>query len=391
MHKVFFLIVFSIFFRGLIQAQESPVEYKTPEEGFKLMQQHAVDLNYAASKQIGYQLLEEHPKYHDVSLYLARIYGWESAYDSAYAILDEVLLADSTLIEARVVRVDLAYWANDWEKLEQYCADALNRDSTLTDVKEKCLLAKQQGVNAQEDVELLVAYSFDHFSKPYVRNWHMLTVGALIPTNWATLMPYVNAGFHPGIEGASTDIQFNLDAYFNLGSKTYAMAGYGFSPPGAINFLPTHRAALEVWQVLPAGFGVSGGLRYFYWTEHFTFFTLSGEKYMGDYWISLRTYLFFKEYGMSSSWYLSGRKYLAGKKDYLSATIGFGAAPDEPLVVVSDLDRLNALSFRVGLSKQLNDRLRLGSSLGYSYEEYEDQAYRNRYYFRTGLYIRLQK
>jgi len=389
MDKQFVIIICALLLHGPLWAQESKTSYSTPDEGFALMRQLAADQQYDSAKHIGYSLLEENPDYHDVSLYLARLYGWESDYDSAYAILDEVLLEDSTLIEAYVLRVDLAYWENDWEKLENYANEALEKDPGLTAVEEKLLLAKQQGLRSREKPEIMVGYSYDHFSVPYVRNWHMATVGGVIPTDKAILTPYVNAGYHTGLEGQSTDIQFNLDAYFNLGTKNSILAGYGFSPSGDRNFLPGHRAALEYWRALPKGFGVSAGLRYFYWDDHFTFLTFSGEYYTGNYWISLRNYLFSKDYGLSTSWYLSGRRYFASKYDYILATVGYGTAPDEPMLVVSDLDRLNALSFKLGFSKQINSGLRLQVTGGYAYEEYADQEYRNRFDFTTGLYIKL--
>ena len=391
MQKVLVIVICAWMLHVPVWSQESDPTYKTPEEGFALMRQQAADQEYALAKQTGYQLLEENPGYHDVTLYLARLYGWESSYDSAYAILDKVLAEDSTLLEAYLLGVDLAYWENDWDKLEGYGNQALEIDPDLTEVQEKLLLARQQDVRTIEKPEIIAAYSYDHFSVPYVRNWHMLTAGAILPTEIVTYMPYVNAGYHPGLEGLSSDIQFNLDAYFNLGEKNSALAGYGFSPSGSVDFLPNHRAALEYWRVLPKGFGVSAGLRYFYWNEHFTFFTFSGEKYFGNYYISLRSYLFSKDYGISSSWYLHARRYFASKYDYLSGTIGYGTSPDEPLLVVSDLDRLNALSFKLGYSRQLNPGLRFEVTLGYSYEEYAYEQYRNRYDFRTGFYIKIKK
>ena len=385
------ILLLAILLHNSLWSQESDSAYLSPEEGFALMRQQAAEQNYVLAKSIGYDLLQENPDYHDVSLYLARIYGWEAAYDSAYVIVERVLESDTSLLEAYVIRVDLAYWENDWDQLELFALEALEKDPGLSEVEEKLLLARQQGQRNPEEPEIFVGYYYDHFSVPYVRNWHMATLGGLIPTKTATLSPYVNAGYHPGLDGPSTDIQFNLDAYFKLGTKNSILAGYGISPSGSRDFLPNHRAALEYWRVLPKGFGVSAGLRYFYWDDHFTFLTLSGEKYAGNFWISLRTYLFSKDYGMSSSWYLNARRYLDSKYNYLLAAVGYGTAPDEPLLVVSDLDRLNALSIKLGLSRQLNTRFRLQAVAGYSYEEYENQAYRNRFDFRTTLFFTLRK
>lgn len=374
-----------------LSAQEVVKEFTSPDDGFKLMRGYAEEQQYAKAISIAQMILTEDPDNFDVALYMARIYGWEAKYDTAYSIIENILSKDPDLFEAHEVLVDLAYWENDWVKLEQYSKQALELQPDAPKILERYLLARNMQRSRQDAPELFLHYYYDHFSLPYVRNWHMLTAGVNLPVKTGVLSPYVNAGYHAGMEDHSTDLQLNLDAYLNLGRKNYAMAGYGFSPNGVVNYLPRHRAAAEIWQVLPKGFALSAGLRYFYWEQHFTFLTISGEKYAGNYWFSLRNYIFFKEYGVSGSYYLSVRRYFRDKYNYLTCIVGYGTAPDEPLLVVSDLDRLNAISGRVEYSKQLKPRLRLNVMAGYAYEEYDRAAYRHRIDLRAGIYIRLTK
>ena len=372
-----------------LRAQDS-ILYSYPEERFALMRQYASEREYGTAKQIGYSLLEENEAYHDVALYLARIHGWEASYDSAYRVLDRVIAQAPELFEAYQTCVDLAYWENNWERMEE-CADrAVEIEPDSAEIFDRYRQA-QYGGSQQVWPELFMHYSYDHFSQPYVRNWHMLTAGGKIPVKPGTLVPYLNAGYHAGGYKPATDIQLNLDAYLTLGKKNYAMVGYGFSPNGAINYLPMHRAAAEIWQVLPKGFGLSAGLRYFYWEQHFTFLTFSAEKYAGNYWFSLRNYLFFKDFGTSTSWYLSARRYFDSRFNYINLTLGYGAAPDEPVLVLTDLERLNAISGRIELSKQVSPLLRMVGMVGYAYEEYFDQEYRHRIALRIGCYFRIKK
>lgn len=389
MPKFSLIIILNTFFCFALQAQEVPA-YDNPEQGFELLRQLATDGNYSRAKEIGYKILEEKEDYYDVALYLARIHGWESSYDSAYLVLDKVILNAPELFEAYQTCVDLAYWENNQSRLEECAAKALELEPGSEDILAKLNMANQSSLSQVEQPELFLQYSYDHFSVPYVRNWHMLTAGGQIPFKHGTLIPYINGGYHAGSSSA-TDVQLNLDAYLTLGKKNYALLGYGFSPNGRVNYLPVHRAAAEIWQVLPKGFGVSAGLRYFYWDQHFTFLTFSAEKYAGNYWFSFRNYLFFKELGVSGSYYLAGRRYFASKFDHLTLTLGYGAAPDEPLVVVSDLDRLNAVSCRIEYSKQINPVVRMVAGFGYGYEEYVDQNYRNRIDMKLACYFRIKK
>ena len=390
MYRIAILIIVLCFSQAKLAAQETGRD-SIPPEGLGLMQYYASKKQYEEARELGYRMLLENPFNHDVSLFLARMYGWESKYDSGYAIVERIIKAAPELVEPYLVRVDLAYWENDWTKLEAYAETALQLNPESRELREKYLLAKYQLGLTRDVLEMHVAYFYDHFGEPYTRNWHMHTLGGSFPVGRSHLLPYINGGYHPGVEGVSTDIQFNLDAYLHLGSKNYILVGGGLSPRRTKDYMPSRRAALELWQVLPAGFALSAGARYFYWDEPFTFFTFSGEKYAGDYWLALRSYLFSKEHGISTSWYLSARRYLANRFNYLTVTIGYGTAPDEPLLVVSDLDRLSAISFRAGFSWKVRHNLRWYSLMGYAYEEFSDREYRHRIDFRAGMYIGLKR
>ncbi len=391
MHRVSSLIFLFVLITLSIDAQETP-GYSNLEQGFELMRQLATDGDYSSAKQIGYKLLDEKEDYYDAALYLARIHGWEASYDSAYVLIDEVIESEPELFEAYQTCVDLAYWDNDIARLDSCAEKALELNPDSEEIIAKYNQAHQPGDLQTIYPEVFASYTFDHFSDPYVRNWHLLSVGGQIPFKHGTLIPSINGGYESaGGYTPSTDIQFNLDAYITIGKKNYALLGYGFSPNGVINYLPGHRAAAEIWQTLPKGFGISAGMRYFYWDEHFTFLTFSAEKYAGNWWFSFRNYLFFKDLGLRGSYYLSGRRYFASKYDHLTLTLGYGAAPDEPVLVVTDLDRLNALSCRLEYSRQVTPLVRMFAMAGYSYEEYEDQAYRNRIAMKLACYILIKK
>jgi len=367
------------------------VEESNPEQEFARMRELAGEGDYNAAKKIGYALLDENAEYFDAALYLARIHGWEQNFDSAYMVLDEVIAKSPELYEAYETCADLAYWENNMERLDSCASRAAAIEPDTAGVFERYKMALRQARPQSKKTELFGFYSYDHFSLPYVRNWHMLTAGAEVPFKYGTLVPSLNGGYQATAEAPATDLQINLDAYLILGKSTYSLLGYGFSPNGEVDYFPGHRAAAEVWQSLPLGFALSAGLRYFYWDQNFTFLTFSAEKYAGNYWFSFRNYLFFKDYGVSGSYYLSARRYFDTKYNYLTLTLGYGTAPDEPIDVVSDLERLNALSARIEFSKKITPAIRLLTMVGYAWEEYADQEYRNRIDFRVGAYFAIIK
>ena len=135
---------------------------------------------------------------------------------------------------------------------------------------------------------------------------------------------------------------------------------------------------MEVWQVLPAGWAVSAGLNYYYFDRNYFIALASVEKYLGRYWLSLRGYFYFKDNGLTTSEYFNVRRYF-NDVNYLQLTLGAGTAPDEPFDIQTDLMRLSAYSIRVAYNVSLTRKLMMRVGTGYSYEEYEENGWRNRF------------
>ncbi|MEZ5072136.1 MAG: hypothetical protein R2751_14555 [Bacteroidales bacterium] len=187
-----------------VSGQEAVLGGGDPDERFRMVRDQARDGNREQALDEGKALLAEYPDYHDVALYLGRIHGWESQFDSAWSYVDRVMARDSALLDAWLLGVDLAYWQGDARLLERYAQGALALDSTRTDVQEKLDLFRR--LPGEEDaVELMVTYGYDHFEQPYLRNWHMVSAGILIPAGRAVLIPYASYGMLPGASGTDTD------------------------------------------------------------------------------------------------------------------------------------------------------------------------------------------
>ena len=163
-----------------LQAQDE-LKYTDPEAGFSLMRSLATGGDYKNAKFVGYQLIEENPDYYDAALYLARIHGWESGFDSAYMVLDEVISRAPELYEAYETCAQLAYWENNPGRLETCSERAVALEPDSAAQFERYAMALRQGRSDQKLPQVFAHYSFDHFSLPYVRNWHMLTVGGSSP------------------------------------------------------------------------------------------------------------------------------------------------------------------------------------------------------------------
>jgi YaiO family outer membrane protein len=276
---------------------------------------------------------------------LGRILAWQKNYKEAAAVIDTLLLTEPDNKDALSARRDITLWSKE---------------------------------NSPVATDLRAGYFFDTFSEPYSRFWQVFKAGAGHRFNWGPASAGINVGNitigDPSTLHA-TELQFEIEAYPRLTNKNYAYVSYAYSPG---SYFPKHRAAIELWQVLPAGWAISAGLNYYYFDRNIYIATASVEKYLGKYWFSVRGFVYFKDEGPTTSIYLNARRYF-NDKDYLQITLGTGTAPDEPFDIKSSLMRLKANSIRLAYNVSISSRLVMRLNAGYSREEYAMAAWRNRF------------
>jgi len=316
-----------------------------PESEFLRIQTIAFEGDYVTAADAARKLVNAFPSYGDARILLSRILAWQRDYINAAAAIDTLLLNDPDNIDALSARRDILLWSK---------------------------------VNTPVSTDLRAGYSFDSFREPYTLLSQLFKVGAGHRFNWGQAFAGLNVGnFKIGGSSTSdaTELQIEAEAWPNITDKNYAYLAYAYSPG---SYFPRHRAAIEVWQVLPAGWAVSSGLNYYYFDRSALIAALSVEKYHGKFWLSLKGYVYFKDIGPRASILLNARRYFYDK-DYLQITLGTGAAPDEPFDIQTNLMRLYANIVRVAYNMSVTHKLMMRIGAGYSREEYIETVWRNRF------------
>ncbi|MBP7038435.1 MAG: YaiO family outer membrane beta-barrel protein [Bacteroidales bacterium] len=294
------------------------------------------------------KLLKAYPEYGDVRILLGRILAWQKNYDEAAAVIDTLLLTEPDNADALSARRDISLWSKD---------------------------------NTAVETDFRTGYSFDYFEEPYTRFWQVFNVGAGHRFGWGPAAAGVNIGnliTDPETNIYATEFQVEAEAYPRISDKNYAYVAYAYSPG---NYFPTHRGAFEFWEILPKGWGISAGLNYYYFDRNIFIGLASVEKYIGKYWLSGKCYVYFKDDGPRTSFYLNARRYFTDF-NYLQLTLGTGTAPDEPYNIREDINRLNAHSVRLAYNFAVNGRFTIRLGAGYSREQYDGEAgptWRNRF------------
>jgi YaiO family outer membrane protein len=316
-----------------------------PESEYLRIKAIAFEGDYITAAAAAHKLVNAFPSYGDARILLGRILAWQRDYINAAAAIDTLLLNDPDNIDALSARRDILLWSK---------------------------------VNTPVSTDIRAGYSFDSFREPYTLLSQLFKAGAGHRFNWGQAFAGLNVGnFKIGGPSNSdaTELQIEAEAWPNITDKNYAYLAYAYSPG---SYFPRHRAAIEVWHVLPAGWAVSSGLNYYYFDRSALIAALSVEKYLGKFWLSLKGYVYFKEIGPRTSILLNARRYFYDK-DYVQITLGTGAAPDEPFDIQTNLMRLYANTVRVAYNMSVTHKLMMRIGAGYSREEYIETVWRNRF------------
>lgn len=316
-----------------------------PEADYQRIREIAFSGDYATAAKEARKLVNSNPSYGDARILLGRILAWQKDYKNAAAVIDTLLMTEPGNEDALSARRDITLWSKD-------------ASPVATDLR--------------------AGYFFDTFSDPYSRYWQVFKAGMGHKFKWGPASAGVNVGnviIGEPSPRTATELQFEVDAYPRLSNKNYAYLDYAFSPG---IYFPKHRATVELWQILPKGFAVSAGMNYYYFDRNIFIGMLSVEEYLGKYWFSFKSFIYFKDNGPTTSFYLNARRYF-NDKNYLQLTIGTGTAPDEPFDLQTSIMRLHAHSVRLAYNFSVSPKLMVRVNAGYSREEYQDALWRNRF------------
>lgn len=244
-------------------------------------------------------------------------------------------------------------------------------------------------------LQVLTGAEVDIYSEPYYRDFNIIHAGFGYKGNLTAIYGKINLGsVYKKVDGVLTDKiqyqkQFEIDYYQSLSKSksTTFWINYAYSQD---MLFPKHRVIYEVWQKLPANFLVSGGGRHYIFTEdNATIFDAGLENYFSRYWLGFKTYFFLKEPNITYSYSLTGRVFFKDV-NYLELGVGIGSAQDEPFMLPADLTRLDARTAKIRyVTNIFNQRMKIAAGFTYSYEEYKEDMWRNRYSFGVGLIINI--
>lgn len=401
---------FFLLFAGAVQAQVSDTTIATsvgdtlvvsglPDSAFAQARQLAFDEEYAKAEKILQVNLIRFPENNDYRLFLARVMTWQKKYDTASSLLQEVLRRDSASVPAFDLLATVERYAGNYQKAitlsdsglkERPQSEALLINKAQSQVG---LLAYPEALNTVDTALQM------HPNNTELQQLQLFLLNQLIAEGIAAgigidYFTRVNDPWLTGLlqYGKFTDLgmligrvkyarrfedqglQFEIDAYPQLGKGRYLYLNVGYSP--SVLF-PTWRFGGEFFSMLgDTRLEGSLGLRHLIFsdTNQVTMYTGSLGYYFGNNFIQFRPFVIDQPRGWGSSYNFLYRHFMSGMGDYWQARAGFGYVPDQRIINVGgvvgpDLYTLRSQYLGFTYQKLLNEKAYARADLTFTNQE----------------------
>ena len=349
----------------------------------------------------------------DVALLMGRTYAWDGMYDSARVVLQNVLVQKPGNMEAYDALSDVEFWADNNKMAIEYCDEALKiepQSQSFTLKKARILYSEENyddAVAVLEDFlqkkyagngeiikkleeyrlesvknKIRLVYTFDYFDNEFNRDpWHLMALSYGRKTKLGTVIARVNYARRFGKQG----FQYEFDAYPKISENNYGYLNYGFSCDG---LFPSNRYGAEWYHNFPHAFEGSVGFRLLdFGSSGVDIYTATLGKYVGNYWISLRSYVTPDNDGTSVSGALSARRYFSDSENYIGLKLSYGVSPDDnrkPIDSEKNLT-LKTRSVKVEYNHIFNKRWIVSAGFNVGNEQLQPGDYSGYYTFDIGF------
>jgi YaiO family outer membrane protein len=342
--------------------------------------------------------LQESPTDTDARTLYGIVLSWEGRYDQARKELETVLERYPDHNDALPALINVELWSHHFGRAEELARRALakrpndtglvmsqaralenlQRPNDALDVLGKLLdldpnQPQARGLrdelrDGQRRWEGSLAQSYDWFNDGRSR-WLESQVGLkyLMPSFGSVIARFSQANRY-GLDSSLVE----LDAYPRIRKGLYGYLNVGWSPDKRL--YPGNRFGAELFQSLPRGIEVSGGLRSLGFSSRVNVYTGSVSKYHGHWLMTARTYLTPDSSGDSYSVQFQARRYFGDDTSYFVARYGIGGAP----IISGSVNEIEVLRSH-SMGGEMNWRLARRWTLNFmGSHSLEDRVYQSR-------------
>lgn len=288
-------------------------------------------------------VIDKNPVYTDAFTYLFNLDMEEKKYTDAEKTITKAIENHPGNKDFRYKKLSIYELQGDKEKKDAYLIelqtlypndDALKLHSFIADSR---LKADRIGAN----------YNYTFFDRSGYGPWHFGSLQYSMQRNWGTAIARANYSnrFANG-QSVINGMQYEIESYIFTSPNSYSYLGASYSNDPVF---PKLRLGYSFFHNFEKGWEADLGVRYIDSEDtNFATAVLGIGKYLGSYWINLRSYLQMDNSTVYPAFTLTTRYYLDTRFDYITLIAGYGTSPDERTTLGQIDQRLSLDSFRIG-------------------------------------------
>lgn len=371
MLKHSFIVLISLLAVFFACAQEN--ELSSDELFQRARQQAFTNKNYPQAIRLSKLALTKSPDYHDISIFLGRLYTWNDKIDSARMIFNDLDQKNIPDEDFYLAYASAEYWNENPAKANSILDKGLSLNKNAEDLlllKTKVNYGNDNISLAKESVDKLLqvnpknsearslskkiqdqsaknaiglSYNFVHFDKQFEDNWHIIGLQYKRQTGLGSVIFRTNYAN----KFADNGVQFEVEAYPRISKIFYMYVGAGYSDN--VGIFPKYRTGVSLYANLPKSFEGEIGYRQLYFSDNLFMYTASISKYVQNFWLNFRTFITPSDQNISHSYTATARYYTGGMYDYIGFLAGTGISPDDNRSNLLSNDVYKMKTYKLGL------------------------------------------
>ena len=321
-------------------------------------------------------VINKNPKYQEAFIYLAKLEIEEKNAPNAISTIDKALIYYPEEKNFYLLKLQAINLEKEDENSISFLNSLIKKYPTDTDLQQQLIELKIKSVSARIGIN----YNYTTFSRDGVGPWHLLGLQYIRERKKLTLIGRINYADRRALgKSINSGIQYEFETYFQNYKKSYSYIGAAYSDDLVF---PKIRLSYSYFQNLGNGWEGDIGIRYTKTIDKDLYSGVLGVgKYIGSYWLNLRSYFQQDENKIHPAFTATARYYFDTKYDYATVIAGYGSSPDERFSLGLLQQRVSLNSYRIGAGyyKLFHEHFCTGLQVVINRQEYISNNFQNEF------------
>jgi YaiO family outer membrane protein len=404
MKKIIFIVISTILLNSNIQAQKIDTDSLLVKTYYEL----STTKKYEKAIKLAQLGIKKAPNYLDFYIVLGRSYmltkkidssrvyfnhviNENTKYKEAFSYLTILEIQDKNLVNANscidkalnyypddlnfnMLKLQILERENDDDKTFNYLNYLIAKYPANADLKQKLTQLK---IKSDSD-RIGINYNYTAFSRSSVGPWQLTSLQYIRERKKITLISRLSYADRQSFGNSiSSGIQYEFETYIKNNQKSYSYINTSFSDD---TVFPKLRLGYSYFHNFKKAWEGDIGVRYTQTIDNDIYASVIGiGKYIGSYWLNLRSYLQINNKEVNPAFTATARYYFDTKYDYVTVLTGYGSSPDERVSLVDLEQRISLNSYRIGAGyfRQFGNQFITGAQIMINHQEYIANKFQN--------------